>query len=481
MPLCLAIVGRPNVGKSTLFNRLDGRKLAIVHDEPGVTRDWRENNSHLFDLPLNVLDTAGLEDVAGDSIAGRMRTQTEAALEMADVILFLIDAREGVTPMDAHFARWLMKSGTPVLLGVNKCESDSAYTNALAEAYTLGFDDPLFLSAEHGHGMDDLYERLCAYSTNSEEDETDETDIQDIPGDYAYMHAGLGDRDLDSLEDDESFEFTNLQSHDDPEKPVRLAIIGRPNAGKSTLLNALVDDARVMTGPEAGITRDSVAVHWTYNGREFRLVDTAGLRRKARIEDKLEKMAVDEALRAIRLAQVVILVLDAQRGVEKQDLTLMRHVVDEGRALVIAANKWDTLDNKREMRRHIQSHFDQMAQLDDVPIVPVSALYAQHLERLMAELMRMYETWNIRISTGRLNRWLVKIIDHHPPPMVNGRENKLRFITQINTRPPTFAIWAKYPDSLPEDYKRYLINSIRRDFNIPGVPVRMLVRASRKR
>ena len=462
----LAIVGRPNVGKSTLFNRLAGKKLAIVDDRPGVTRDWREAEGNLLGHPLRLLDTAGLEESFDDSMEGRMRKQTESALKQADVVLFLVDGRAGITPMDEHFARWLRKQKVPVILGVNKCESDKASQAALAEAYGLGLGDPVPLSAEHGEGLHDLYDMLRPHLP-SEQDNEGEEEIEES-SDLA---------DIDALEGQEDYEFADIISG---ENPVKLAIVGRPNVGKSTLLNALIGEERVMTGSEAGTTRDAIAVRWTYEGQGFRLVDTAGLRKKAKVIDPIEKMATDDTLRAIRLAQVVVLVLDANNPLEKQDLTIAQHVADEGRALVVAVNKWDSVKDKKRALADLDDRLSlSLAQLAGVPVVTLSALKGQNTDRLMQEVLHIYNKWNARIPTAPLNRWLAYTESRHPAPAAQGRPNRVKYITQIKTRPPTFAVWVSRPADLPEEYKRYLINNLRDEFDLPGVAVRLVVRASK--
>ncbi|MCB9987803.1 MAG: ribosome biogenesis GTPase Der [Rhodospirillales bacterium] len=462
----LAIAGRPNVGKSTLFNRLAGKQLAIVDDRPGITRDWREAEGYLYNQTLRIIDTAGLEESFDESIEGRMRRQTEAALEQSDAILFIIDGRSGVTPLDEHFAQWLRKLKKPVILGVNKCESLRAVESTLAEAYALGLGEPVPFSSAHGTGMDDLYNALKPHFPE-DDDLTAESDEDDL----------LSDEELDALEGAEDFEF---EDDFDEEKPIKMAIVGRPNVGKSTLLNTLVGEHRVMTGPEAGITRDAITVKWTYDDREFRLVDTAGMRRKAKVIDKIERMSVDDSLRAIRLAQVVILVLDGNAILEKQDLQIAEHVINEGRALIIAVNKWDAVNEKKEALEILQYKLEtSLAQVRDVPTVTLSALHGRNIKGLMAAVVKTYNLWNMRVSTGKMNRWLAAVESRHPAPMVGGRSNRLRYITQIKTRPPTFAMWVARPDGLPETYKRYIINSLREDFGIPGVPIRLLIRTSK--
>ncbi|MCF8495617.1 MAG: ribosome biogenesis GTPase Der [Alphaproteobacteria bacterium] len=468
----LALVGRPNVGKSTLFNRLAGKKLAIVDDTPGVTRDWRESEGFLFDRDFRIIDTAGLEERFDDSIQGRMRKQTEAGLDRADAVLFIVDGRAGITPMDQHFASWLRKKKKPVLLAVNKAEHDKAVRSAMAEAYALGLGEPIALSAEHGTGMETLYHALEAlFPLPVETPESEEGETRGAIGD---------DDDIDALEGLEEFEFSDAEQ-DDPEKPIKIAIVGRPNVGKSTLLNAIVQDERVMTGPEAGITRDAIAVDWTYDGRPFRLVDTAGIRRKSKVQNVIEKMSVDDSLRAIRLAQVVILVLDASMIFEKQDLQIADHVIKEGRALVVAVNKWDVVEDRKKTLEDISYKLDtSLAQLKDVPVVTLSALKGgRNIEKLLKTVMETYGVWNARVKTGRLNRWLAAMESRNPAPLVDGRPNRLKYMAQIKTRPPTFALWASRPESLPDSYKRYLINALRRDYEIPGVPVRLLVRKSK--
>jgi GTP-binding protein len=471
----LAIVGRPNVGKSTLFNRLAGKQLAIVDDRPGITRDWREAEGWLYDRQIRLIDTAGLEESFDSSIEGRMRRQTEAGIAQADAILFLIDGRSGLTPLDEHFARWLRKRKIPVVLGVNKCENEKAVQAAMAEAYGLGLGDPLTISAAHGLGIDEIYHALTPYFP----EEAGENDGED-------GEAGEEIGDLDALEGSEDFDFATAAANDAPEgaeeekKSIKLAIVGRPNVGKSTLLNAIVGDERVMTGPEAGITRDAIAVQWEYEGHKFRLVDTAGMRKRARVTDRIEKMAVEDTLRAIRLAQIVVLVVDANTMLEKQDLQIAEHIVNEGRALVIAVNKWDTVADRQIKQQELRDFVEHsLAQVRDVPIVTISAINGRNIDRLMDEALRIYDVWNIRTGTARMNRWLAAMESQNPPPMGNGRPNRLKYMTQIKSRPPTFALWVSQPDELPDTYRRYIINGIRRDFNIPGVPVRLLVRASK--
>lgn len=434
MSFAVAILGRPNVGKSTLFNRLVGRRLALVDDTPGVTRDRREGEGRIADLSFRVTDTAGLEDAAPGSLAGRMQAQTERALADADVALLVVDAREGITEIDRHFAGWLRRSGKPVVLLANKAEGRAALP-AIGEAYRLGLGDPVPVSAEHGEGMAELYDRLAPFS------HSDET---------AVVAA---------------------------EKPLQLAIVGRPNVGKSTLVNRLLGEDRVLTGPEAGITRDSIGVDWTWRARRMRLIDTAGLRRKPRVEGKLEQLSVGDALRSIRFAETVVLVTDALQPLERQDLTIARLVEEEGRALVLALNKWDVVEQPAALLKDLRARIStSLPQLHGVATVPVSALTGFGLDELMRAVSAAGETWNRRIATADLNRWLAEIQQKHPPPLVAGRRLRLRYVTQVNTRPPTFALFASKPSELPASYRRYLVNALRRDFDLPGTPIRMMLR-----
>lgn len=468
----LAIVGRPNVGKSTLFNRLAGKKLAIVDDTPGVTRDWRDADAHLFGRDFKVIDTAGLEESFDDSIPGRMRQQTEAALKEADAILFVIDGREGVTPMDKHFAQWLRRQKKPIILAANKCENERAVISGLGEAYALGFGDPIPMSAEHNEGLDSLFYALEAHFPEADEIEEEKKERE-----IAFTDAAL-----DELEGLEDFDFAAALPPEELEevKAIKIAIVGRPNGGKSTLLNALVGEQRSMTGPEAGITRDAITVNWDYKGINLRLVDTAGMRKKSSIVNNIEKMAVDDSLRAIRLAQVVVLVLDSALGMEKQDQAIADLVLREGRALVIALNKWDLIEDKEKYLKEFRENIlHQLGQVPDVPFVTVSAIRGANVNRVLDVVLETYNIWNKRVKTATMNRWLAGMESQNPPSLVGGRTNRLRYITQIKARPPTFAIWVSYPNELPDSYKRYLMNGLRRDFGMPGIPIRLLMRTSK--
>jgi GTP-binding protein len=434
MSFAVAILGRPNVGKSTLFNRLVGRRLALVDDTPGVTRDRREGEGRIADLNFRVIDTAGLEEAVSGSLAGRMQQQTERALAEADVALLVIDGREGITPADRHFADWLRRSGKPVVLLANKAEG-RAVLPTIGEAYRLGLGDPVPVSAEHGEGLGELYDRLAPFSR------PDETE----PG-----KSG---------------------------KPLQLAIVGRPNVGKSTLVNRVIGDERVLTGPEAGITRDAIAVDWIWHGHPMRLIDTAGLRRKPRVEGKLEQLSVGDALRSIRFAQTVILVIDALQPLERQDLTIARLVENEGRALVLALNKWDLVNEPAALLKQVRERASvSLPQLQGVAMVPVSGLTGFGVDALMKAVAAADEVWNRRVATADLNRWLEAVQQRHPPPLVSGRRLRLRYITQVNTRPPTFALFASKPGELPDSYRRYLVNALRREFDLPGTPIRMMLR-----
>ena len=452
MTFTVAIVGRPNVGKSTLFNRLVGKKLAIVDDQPGVTRDRRFGAAHLGDLDFAVVDTAGLEDVADESLESRMREQTEAAVKEADVALLLIDARQGITPLDEHFARRLRKTRTPVLLVANKCESKAA-EGGINEGFRLGLGHPIPISAEHGQGLSDLYDALEPYAKKAKPKTDDE---------------GMAvDAELEALPDDDA----------DAPKHLQMAIIGRPNVGKSTLVNRLLDEQRLLTGPEAGITRDSIAIDWEWQGRPVRLIDTAGLRRRAKVVDKLERLSGADTRRAIQYAHVVVLVLDANDMLEKQDLTIARQVIEEGRALVIAANKWDAVEGKVEAVAKLRDRIDySLPQVKGVPVVTISGMTGKNLDKLMEAVFKIYDLWNKRVSTSQLNRWLSEITQMHPPPLVNRRRIKIRYMTQIKTRPPTFILFAAKAEELPDSYHRYLTNSIRETFGMEGIPIRLNVR-----
>jgi len=446
MPFSVAIVGRPNVGKSTLFNRLVGRKLALVDDTPGVTRDRREGDATLGDLGFTIIDTAGLENAADDSLEARMRLQTQTAIEDANVCLFMIDARAGVTPMDEHFAQLLRRSHKPVIILANKSEGRAeirAY-----EAFSLGFGDPVAISAEHGEGLGSLYDALRPFH------------------DQAMLES-----------DNESVGEGKGEDEDNPDRPLKIAVIGRPNAGKSTLINRLLGEERLLTGPEAGITRDSISIDWQWEERRIRLFDTAGIRKKAKVQEKLEKLSVADGLRAIRFAEVVVVTLDATIPFEKQDLQLADLVVREGRALVIGLNKWDLIEDRQAMINELREKCERLLpQVRGVAMVPISGVTGYNLDKLMQAILETEAVWNRRLSTAKLNRWFNDILAYHPPPAVAGKRLKLRYITQAKSRPPTFVIFCTRSDAIPDSYKRYLLNAIRDDFKLPGVPLRLLLR-----
>ena len=440
MPLpTVAIVGRPNVGKSTLFNRLVGKKLALVDDRPGVTRDRREGEARLLGLDFRVIDTAGYEDEDPQTLPGRMRQQTEAAVRDADVALFLIDAREGITPLDSEIARWLRAGETPVVVVANKAEAKVAESGVL-EAYRLGLGDPVPLSAEHGEGVADLFEALQPLVEREEQEVEEETD-----------EAGA---------------------------PLKMAIVGRPNAGKSTLVNRMLGEERLITGPEAGITRDSISLDWEWQGKAVQLVDTAGLRKQAKITDKLERLSRADARRAIDMAEVVILLLDATRGLEAQDLRIAEQVIEEGRGLVIAINKWDVAESASSLFNGVKAALEEgLAQIKNIPVLTVSAKTGKGIDQLLGAAFELREQWSRRISTGELNRWFEDAVEANPPPAPGGKRIKLRYITQVKTRPPSFVVFGTRVDQLPESYRRYLLNSMRRQLGLGPVPLRLNMRA----
>jgi GTPase len=441
----LAIVGRPNVGKSTLFNRLVGRRLALVDDKPGVTRDRREGEGKLGDLSFKIIDTAGLEDAARDSLSARMQAQTAAAIEQADVVLFLMDARAGVTPADRVFAEVARRSGKPVILVANKSEGRAGEAGAF-EAFALGLGEPISISAEHGEGLSDLYDAFLA------------TLPEATPGDEAEEESPP-----DAV----------------PETlPIRMAIVGRPNTGKSTLINRLLGEDRMLTGPEAGITRDAIAVNVTWQGRQFRVHDTAGMRRRSRIEEKVEKLSVADTLNAIRFAEVVIVLIDAQTPFEEQDVRIADLVEREGRAIVIAVNKWDTVEAEPGALSRLRQSVDRMLpQIKGVPVVVLSAKAGDGLDHLIEAVIKAYTVWNKRVPTAALNRFLAAAVEANPPPAVSGRAFRLDYITQPKPRPPTFVLFASRASELPDTYRRYLVNGLRENFALPGTPIRLNLRA----
>jgi GTP-binding protein len=448
----VAIVGRPNVGKSTLFNRLTGRRTALVSDMPGLTRDRREGEAEADGHTLLLVDTAGLEEADTGSIAARMRAQTEAAINSADLVLFVIDARDGITPPDETFAKIARASGRPVVLVANKCEG-RAGSEGFYDAFRLGLGEPVPISAEHGEGIGDLW-----------------ADIFAALG-LAPLHRGRGaDDDSSSAGEEEGREVA-------ARRPIRVAIVGRPNAGKSTLVNALLGEDRMITGPEPGLTRDAVAADLTWTGRTFRLFDTAGLRRKARVTELAEKLATSDAVRAIRFAEVVVLLVDVTRPFEHQDLTIGNLVTEEGRALVIAVNKWDLETEKQKKLKELRHLLDNgLSQVPGVAMVPISALAERGTDKLMQAVIDAYEVWNKRVATPALNRWLQEALERHAPPASKGRRIRLRFMTQPSTRPPTFVAFCSQPQDLPKSYTRYLLNSLRTAFGLPGVPIRLSLR-----
>ncbi len=440
MTATVAIVGRPNVGKSTLFNRLVGQKLALVDDRPGVTRDRREGDARLGPLSFRIIDTAGLEEAEEGSLMRRMRDQTEAAIAEADVILFLMDARAGVLPADQPFVELVRRSGKPVVLVANKAEG-GAGTAAAYDAFSLGLGEPVAFSAEHGEGIGELFDALLPYV--GEDDEAPEEE------------GGEG-------------------------KPLKVAIVGRPNSGKSTLINQLIGAERLLTGPEAGITRDAIAIDWQWRGRPIKLFDTAGLRKRARVQDKLEKLSVGDALRAVRFAEIVVVLLDATIPFEKQDLSIVDLIEQEGRAIVIGLNKWDLVADKPGLLKELREKATRLLpQVRGAPLVPISGLAGEGLDRLMQAVLRSNEVWNRRIATARLNQWLEGALAANPPPAVSGRRIKIRYMTQAKARPPTFAIFGNQLDALPKSYTRYLVNALREAFDLPGVPIRVSLRTGK--
>jgi len=469
-PLRVAVIGRPNVGKSTLFNRLVGKRLALVDDTPGVTRDRRYGDARLGEMYLQVIDTAGLEDAKGEVLEARMRAQTEAAIAEADVCLFMIDARAGLTPVDNHFADLLRRAEGPVIPVANKCEGSAGEPGYL-EAFSLGFGDPIPMSAEHGEGMSDLYTALK---------QVEERLGLDLPQPEETRRRGSSTPQADDPDEGEILELEEdpdappITDETDHSKPLRVAVIGRPNAGKSTMINKLLGEERLLTGPEAGITRDSIAVDWSFEGRALKLFDTAGLRRKSRVVEKLEKLSVADTLRAVRFAEVVIVLIDVTRALEKQDLALVDLVAREGRAIVLGLNKWDVVEDRGRVLRELHEQVDRLLpQIRGVKALPVSGERGTGLDALMAAALDAERVWNTRISTARLNEWLRFVTDHHPPPAVSGKRIKIRYMTQVKSRPPTFAAFTQRAEALPASYERYLINALREDFALWGIPIRL--------
>jgi GTPase len=436
MPLpTVAIVGRPNVGKSTLFNRLVGKRLALVDDRPGVTRDRREGEGKLLGLEFRVIDTAGFEDEDPHTLPGRMRKQTEAAVRDADAVLFMVDAREGLTPLDEEIGRWLRVETTPVVVVANKAEGRAA-ESGIFEAFRLGLGEPVAISAEHGEGVADLFQALRPHVEH------------------------------------EHFEIT--EDEDERDHPLKLAIVGRPNAGKSTLVNRMIGEERMITGPEAGITRDSISLQWSWNGHPVQLVDTAGLRKRAKVDDKLERLSAADTKRTIDYAEIVVLLLDATRGLESQDLRIAAQVIEEGRGLILALNKWDVAENASSLFNGVKAALAEgLAQLRDVPLLTVSAITGKGTDTILKVAFELREAWGRRVPTGELNRWFEDATSANPPPAPKGLRIKLRYITQVKTRPPTFVVFGNRTDELPESYRRYLVNALRRDLGLGAVPLRL--------
>ncbi|MEM9584932.1 MAG: ribosome biogenesis GTPase Der [Pseudomonadota bacterium] len=458
MSFTLAIVGRPNVGKSTLFNRLVGKRLALVDDQPGVTRDLREGAARLGDLKFTILDTAGLEMATDESLQGRMRQLTERAVEMADACLFLVDARDGVLPADEIFADILRKRNAHVILGANKAEGKAGEAGMM-EAYALGLGAPIGLSAEHGEGMADLAAALRP--------------LIETAAEVAVDHGPVVEVDVE--EDGEEVEAYLPPSR---AKPLQIAVVGRPNAGKSTLINKIIGEERLLTGPEAGITRDAISVMTDWGGVPTRIFDTAGMRKKAKVQDKLEKLSVSDGLRAVKFAEVVVVLLDVDIPFEQQDLRIADLAEREGRAVVLAVNKWDLEASKQEKLRDLKEQFARLLpQLKGAPLITVSALTGRGLDRLREAILEAHEVWNRRVTTSQLNRWLVGMLEQHPPPAPQGKRIKLRYMTQAKARPPGFVVMCSHPDLLPASYTRYLVNGLREDFDMPGTPIRIFLRS----
>jgi len=438
MSLTLAILGRPNVGKSTLFNRLAGKRLAIVDDMPGVTRDRRSGEGRIGDLDLKIIDTAGFEDAQDGSLEARMQYQTNRAIKIADVALFLIDSRMGILPLDSFFANWIRIQNIPVILVANKCEGKAGEVG-LYESYKLGLGDPIAISAEHGEGLASLYQALLPFV--------------------------------------KQLKSANTHISDNTSATIQMAIVGRPNVGKSTLINTILGEDRLLTGPEAGITRDSIGVYWQYKEELIKLIDTAGLRRRSKIQNKVENSSAKDSFRAIQYAQIVVLVLDGNVTLEKQDLTIARQVIEEGRILMIVVNKWDIVNNRAQALKNLENRLQKsLPQVKGIPIIHLSAFTGQNIDKLMPSAFKILNVWSKRISTGKLNQWLSTMVERHPPPIKSGRRIRIRYITQAKTRPPTFIIFSSKGDELPEAYSRFLVNGIRTDFNLPGVPIRIITR-----
>ncbi|AXI54511.1 GTPase Der (plasmid) [Pseudoseohaeicola sp. NH-UV-7] len=456
MSFTLAIVGRPNVGKSTLFNRLVGKRLALVDDQPGVTRDLREGAARLGDLRFTVIDTAGLEEVTDDSLQGRMRRLTERAVDMADICLFMIDARTGVTPSDQLFAEILRKRSAHVILAANKGEGAAADAGVI-EAYALGLGEPIRMSAEHGEGLNDLYAQLMPLADAFAKKASDEAPDVDVT--------------IDADDPDAVRVPTRA-------KPLQVAVVGRPNAGKSTLINHIIGEDRLLTGPEAGITRDAISVQTDWDDVPVRIFDTAGMRKKAKVQEKLEKLSVGDGLRAVKFAEVVVVLLDAAIPFEQQDLRIADLAEREGRAVVVAVNKWDIEPDKQKKLKDLRESFERLLpQLRGAPLVTVSAKTGKGVDRLKDAILKAYEIWNRRVTTAQLNRWLTGMLEQHPPPAPQGKRIKLRYMTQAKTRPPGFVVMCSHPDKLPASYSRYLVNGLRVDFDMPGTPIRLFMRS----